>query len=138
MIFRLGSVASTKIPFTPANSAAAMQSVTIVPSARAFCKPCRKIVPRTTCGVSILHNIAIDTLLKPQAGPDGVRCAYVHQVREVLDDLASDQGSDLAVLVPPASMEMVQQIAGGGEKMPPKSTYFYPKILSGLVFNPLK
>lgn len=89
-------------------------------------------------GVSILHNIAIDTLLKPQAGPDGVRCAYVHQVREVLDDLASDQGSDLAVLVPPASMEMVQQIAGGGEKMPPKSTYFYPKILSGLVFNPLK
>ncbi len=89
-------------------------------------------------GVSILHNIALDTLLKPQAGPDGVRCAYVHQVREVLDDLTSDQGSDLAVLVPPASMEMVEEIAGGGEKMPPKSTYFYPKIPSGLVFNPLK
>jgi uncharacterized protein (DUF1015 family) len=33
---------------------------------------------------------------------------------------------------------MVEEIAGGGEKMPPKSTYFYPKIPSGLVFNPLK
>ncbi len=44
----------------------------------------------------------------------------------------------LAVLVPPATMKDVEQIAGNLEKMPPKSTYFYPKLLSGLVFNPLK
>ena len=44
----------------------------------------------------------------------------------------------LAALVPPASMRHVEQIAGNLEKMPPKSTYFYPKLLSGLVFNPLK
>jgi uncharacterized protein (DUF1015 family) len=42
------------------------------------------------------------------------------------------------VLVPPATMGHVEQIAGNREKMPPKSTYFYPKLLSGLVFNPLK
>ena len=36
-------------------------------------------------------------------------------------------------LVPPATMQHVEQIAGNLEKMPPKSTYFYPKLLSGLV-----
>ena len=31
-----------------------------------------------------------------------------------------------------------EKIAGNLEKMPPKSTYFYPKLLSALVFNSLK
>jgi uncharacterized protein (DUF1015 family) len=37
-----------------------------------------------------------------------------------------------------AAMTHVEEIAGNLEKMPPKSTYFYPKLLSGLVLNPLK
>jgi len=44
----------------------------------------------------------------------------------------------LAVLVPPATMQHVEQIAGNLEKIPPKSTYFYPKLLSGLVFHSLR
>ena len=44
----------------------------------------------------------------------------------------------LAALVPPATMDHVESIAGNLEKMPPKSTYFYPKLLTGLVFNSLK
>ena len=43
-----------------------------------------------------------------------------------------------SALVPPATMQHVEQIAGNLEKMPPKSTYFYPKLLTGLVFNSLK
>ncbi len=35
-------------------------------------------------------------------------------------------------------MEHVESIASNLEKMPPKSTYFYPKLLSGLVLNPLR
>ena len=35
-------------------------------------------------------------------------------------------------------MKQVEQIAGHLEKMPAKSTYFYPKLLTGLVFNSLK
>jgi uncharacterized protein (DUF1015 family) len=35
-------------------------------------------------------------------------------------------------------MEHVEAIASKLEKMPPKSTYFYPKILTGLIFNPLR
>jgi uncharacterized protein (DUF1015 family) len=55
----------------------------------------------------------------------------------VTEDVAARR-CQLAVLVPPATMQHVEQIAGNLEKMPPKSTYFYPKLLSGLVFNPLK
>jgi uncharacterized protein (DUF1015 family) len=55
----------------------------------------------------------------------------------VTDAVAGKQ-CQLAVLVPPASMHHVEEIAGNLEKMPPKSTYFYPKVLSGLVFHSLK
>ncbi len=64
-------------------------------------------------------------------------CHYVHLLREVTEAIAAKQ-CDVAALVPPATMDHVEQIAGNLEKMPPKSTYFYPKLLSGLVLNPLK
>ena len=35
-------------------------------------------------------------------------------------------------------VEQVREVAEGGESMPPKSTYFYPKIPTGLVFNVLE
>ena len=35
------------------------------------------------------------------------------------------------------SDEQVRDVAGAGESMPPKSTYFFPKVLTGMVFNPL-
>lgn len=86
-------------------------------------------------GVSILHVGVLGHLLPEELGchPE---CAYVHLLREVEAPLARKE-CDLAVLVPPATMEQVQEIAAGLEKMPAKSTYFYPKLLSGLVFNPL-
>jgi uncharacterized protein (DUF1015 family) len=58
-------------------------------------------------------------------------------VREVNDAVAA-RTCELVALVPPASMQHVEEIAGNLEKMPPKSTYFYPKLLSGLVFHSLK
>ena len=51
---------------------------------------------------------------------------------------SSDMMAQLAALVPPATMGHVEKIAGNLEKMPPKSTYFYPKLLTGLVYNSLK
>jgi uncharacterized protein (DUF1015 family) len=38
----------------------------------------------------------------------------------------------------PTPVERVRDIAAAGENMPPKSTYFYPKVLTGMVFNPLE
>jgi len=53
------------------------------------------------------------------------------------DEVVAAKDCQVAFLVPPASMQHVEQIAGNLEKMPPKSTYFYPKLPSGLLFNPL-
>lgn len=86
--------------------------------------------------VAVLHIVVLGHLL-----PEGVtakpECRYVHLLREVIEDVNAKR-CQLAVLVPPATMGHVEQIAGNLEKMPPKSTYFYPKLLSGLVFNSLK
>ncbi|WP_435019576.1 DUF1015 domain-containing protein [Tundrisphaera sp. TA3] len=84
-------------------------------------------------GVSILHELVLKHLL---GSIGAASCTYVHQIDEVLDSV-SRHDCDLACLVPPAGMEHVEAIASNHEKMPPKSTYFYPKLVSGLVLNPL-
>jgi uncharacterized protein (DUF1015 family) len=42
-----------------------------------------------------------------------------------------------ALFMGPAPVELVREVAAAGEVMPPKSTYFFPKVLTGLLFNPL-
>jgi uncharacterized protein (DUF1015 family) len=44
---------------------------------------------------------------------------------------------DAAFLLRPTPVEQVREVAATGENMPPKSTYFFPKLLTGLLFNPL-
>lgn len=85
-------------------------------------------------GVSILHELVLKHLLGPLGNAS---CRYVHLMDEVTADI-DQRGCDLACLVPPAGMGHVESIASNLEKMPPKSTYFYPKLLSGLVLNPLR
>lgn len=86
--------------------------------------------------VSVLHVLVLNRLLPTIQGAKP-QCRYVHLLREVTDDVAA-KGCQLAALVPPATMQHVEEIAGNLEKMPPKSTYFYPKLLSGLVLHSLK
>lgn len=85
--------------------------------------------------VAVLQRVILEKLL-PEANMTPT-CQYVHLLKEATDAVAAKQ-CQLAVLVPPATMQHVEQIAGNLEKMPPKSTYFYPKVLSGLVFHSLK
>jgi uncharacterized protein (DUF1015 family) len=86
--------------------------------------------------VAVLHVVVLDQLVPAKVGGKP-ECKYVHLLGEVTDAVAARR-CQLAVLVPPATMGHVERIAGNLEKMPPKSTYFYPKLLSGLVFNSLK
>jgi uncharacterized protein (DUF1015 family) len=85
-------------------------------------------------GVSILHRLVIGDLLGAKEIPTP---GYVHLVREVVDGLGTGQ-YPLAALVMPASVEDIRKVSETGERMPAKSTYFYPKLASGLVFNPLE
>ena len=88
-------------------------------------------------GVSLLHRLIMDTLLGEVDLP---KPTYVHRVEEVTDELTADQDSNkfgLAALVMPATLDHIKAISEHGERMPAKSTYFYPKLLAGLVINPL-
>jgi uncharacterized protein (DUF1015 family) len=52
---------------------------------------------------------------------------------------AVNQGeADMAFILNPTRIEQVQRVAENGLIMPRKSTYFYPKVISGLVFNRLR
>ncbi|MFI5039988.1 MAG: DUF1015 domain-containing protein, partial [Solirubrobacterales bacterium] len=44
---------------------------------------------------------------------------------------------DAAFFMAPTPVKQVQAVAETGESMPPKSTYFFPKVPTGLLFNPL-
>jgi uncharacterized protein (DUF1015 family) len=46
--------------------------------------------------------------------------------------------ADAAFFMAPTPVERVRDVAAAGENMPPKSTYFYPKVLTGMLFNPLE
>ncbi len=59
--------------------------------------------------------------------------------RETTDALSLvERGEyDAAFFMAPVPIARVRAVAGAGESMPPKSTYFFPKVPTGLVFNPL-
>jgi uncharacterized protein (DUF1015 family) len=46
--------------------------------------------------------------------------------------------ADAAFFMRSTPVEHVREVAAAGETMPPKSTYFFPKVLTGLLFNPLQ
>ncbi len=61
---------------------------------------------------------------------------YVADAKEALG-MVQHGGAAVAVLVNPTKVEQVFAVADAGDVMPPKSTYFVPKVPSGLVLRPL-
>jgi uncharacterized protein (DUF1015 family) len=62
--------------------------------------------------------------------------AYSKDLRDAID--AVEEGrSDAGFYLRATPIQQVRDVAKTGESMPPKSTYFYPKVPTGLVFNPL-
>jgi uncharacterized protein (DUF1015 family) len=65
------------------------------------------------------------------------RVAYTKSVAEAIDSVdAALDGADAAFLLEPTPVDAVLAVAADGDVMPQKSTYFYPKALTGLVINP--
>ena len=90
-------------------------------------------------GVSILHRFIVQTLLSQTDPP---KPDYVHLVDDVIARLERHNSDEepyaLTALVMPATVEDIRALSELGERMPQKSTYFYPKLLSGLVVNPVE
>ncbi|HMI98772.1 MAG TPA: DUF1015 domain-containing protein [Gaiellaceae bacterium] len=77
----------------------------------------------------------LDVQLVDRLGHEGL--SYTADWRDAVR--AVDEGeAAVAVLMRPTRIEDVFQIAARGETMPQKSTYFYPKLVSGLLFHPLE
>ena len=86
-------------------------------------------------GVSILHRLVVETLLGGN-GPAQARATCTWSTKWSTG--CSTGEYPLAALVMPATVDDIRRISMHGERMPAKSTYFYPKLLSGLVINPLE
>jgi uncharacterized protein (DUF1015 family) len=61
---------------------------------------------------------------------------YARSTEEAIAMVRSGE-HDAAFVMRPTPISQVRDIAAEGENMPPKSTYFFPKLLTGLLFNPL-
>jgi uncharacterized protein (DUF1015 family) len=61
---------------------------------------------------------------------------YARDFAQALE-LVQDGDYDAAFFVAATPIEAVREVAAAGESMPPKSTYFFPKVPTGLLFNPL-
>lgn len=88
--------------------------------------------------VTILHEYILERLLgiSKEAQASQRNLLYVKSTDEALD-AAERQDVQLVVLMNPTRLDQVEAVALSGEVMPQKSTFFYPKLASGLLFNPL-
>ena len=83
-------------------------------------------------------DVDLDTvrLEVARAGLPAHELSYQHGVANVVDAVAQGD-AQAAVLMRPATVAQIQAIAHGGERMPPKTTFFAPKPATGIVFRPL-
>ena len=86
--------------------------------------------------VSILDHIILEKLLGLSGGGEEVFLDYSYDKLDAVNRVLN-QEYQLAFLLSPVKAETVKAIADAGDRMPRKSTYFYPKPPAGLVFHRL-
>ncbi len=99
-----------------------------------------------TLDVAVIQHLIVEKICQPKlnAGKP-VKWAFPHSVEEVMaigsgKETGAGGGSgfaQLAVIVRPTPLDAVREISRANELMPQKSTYFYPKLATGLFVNPL-
>ena len=94
--------------------------------------------PVSGLDVSVLHHEILqrELGLEPAEQESERYLSYSRDVAVLLDRLETGAGQAAFLLRPPAVSDVVE-VARAGQVMPQKSTYFYPKPASGIVFNPL-
>lgn len=95
-------------------------------------RPPAQASPRAKLDVSLLQQLVVTTLCPTQEGQEAI--LYTKDDLEALDWVAKGAGTG-ALLLNATKVSEVQAVATAGERMPHKSTYFFPKPLTGLVMN---
>ncbi|HET7319725.1 MAG TPA: DUF1015 domain-containing protein [Nitrospirota bacterium] len=86
--------------------------------------------------VSILHHLIIDRLLgvRMETHKLGLNIEYIKEAEEA-DRRVHEGLADIVFFMNPTKVREVKDVAEAGERMPQKATYFYPKLLTGLVMH---
>lgn len=95
-------------------------------------RPPAQASPRTKLDVSLLQQLVVAILCPTQQEQEAI--LYTKDDHEALDWVANGTGTG-ALLLNATKVSEVQAVATAGERMPHKSTYFFPKPLTGLVMN---
>lgn len=100
-----------------------------------------------TLDVAIVQHLIVEQICQPELnGGEAVKWAFPHSIDEMLaigrgqETGSAIQGggkAQLGLVVRPTPLEAVREISRAGELMPQKSTFFYPKLATGLFLNPL-
>ncbi len=77
-------------------------------------------------------TVAHELVLSKVAERNRAEVRFEHDTERLISQL-SRRSLDIAVLVPPPTIQDLKALARSGERMPPKSTFFYPKLATGLV-----
>ena len=104
----------------------------------------KKLLPEKSdayCGldVSVLHTLILERIMgiDKENMANQKNLTYTRSFAEAL--AAVDDGkADCAFILNPTKVREIRDVALAGEKMPQKSTYFYPKLITGLVMNRFK
>lgn len=101
-------------------------------SLKAAHRPSAQASPRAKLDVSLLQQLIVALLCPTPQEQEAI--LYTKDDHEALDWVAKGAGSG-ALLLNATKVSEVQAVATAGERMPHKSTYFFPKPLTGLVIN---
>lgn len=86
--------------------------------------------------VAILHTVILEQYFKIDADnlANQKSLSYVKDIKEAIE-LVNRKQFDCAFFLNPTELEQLKNVSLANEKMPQKSTYFYPKLITGLVMN---
>ncbi|MCM1329655.1 MAG: DUF1015 domain-containing protein [Ruminococcus sp.] len=101
----------------------------------------KKLLPEKSeayCGLDVtaLHSLVLEKILgiDRENMANQKNLAYTRSREEALTAVDMEE-ADCSFILNPTKVSEIRDVAAAGEKMPQKSTYFYPKLITGLVMN---
>lgn len=88
--------------------------------------------------VTVLHTLILEKVLgiDKENMANQVNLSYTRSLAKAID-LVKSKKCQCSFILNPTKVTEIRDVAIAGEKMPQKSTYFYPKLITGLVMNKL-
>ena len=104
----------------------------------------RKLLPQASAAtqgldVTVLHSLVLEKIfgIDKENMAQQINLTYTRDFQEAITSVEKKE-SQGAFILNPTRVTEIRAVAAAGEKMPQKSTYFYPKLITGLVMNQME